>query len=81
MAQQVKVIMVPGGASKYVDIEEGSTVGDVLKAAQFDTKGWTIRLNTKPADINDKVQANDFVMMAKEIVGNGQLLVDRFFLL
>jgi len=66
---EVKIGKLPG-TIKEVRMEGESTVGDVIAMADLDPVGYEIRLNGRPATLNDIVHARDTILLVRRIQGN-----------
>lgn len=65
----VKIGKLPG-TIKEVSMDGESTVADVIAQADLDPAGYEIRLNGRPASLNDRVHARDTVLLVRKIQGN-----------
>ena len=59
------------GRSQVVDLNEGATIADALKAADLSVAGYELRLSgTVTEDFNKEVKDGDMVLLAQKIKGN-----------
>ena len=66
---EVRVGRMPGPLNLYA-VEEGSTVKNVLKLAQVNSKGFRIEVNDDVAELNDEVSDGDTILLTKSVQGN-----------
>ena len=68
--QQVRVGKLPGKIQEVDIMPERGTILDVLAAAQLTHDGYELRLNGTPAEMEQRVQPGDTVLLVKKIKGN-----------
>ena len=67
---KVKVGKIPG-RTQVVELNEGATIADALKAADLSVAGYELRLSgTVTEDFNKEVKDGDMVLLAQKIKGN-----------
>ena len=67
---KVKVGKIPG-RTQVVELNEGATIADALKAADLSVSGYELRLSgTVTEDFNKQVKDGDMVLLAQKIKGN-----------
>ena len=67
---KVKVGKIPG-RTQVVELNEGATIADALKAADLSVSGYELRLSgTVTEDFNKEVKDGDMVLLAQKIKGN-----------
>ena len=67
---KVKVGKIPG-RTQVVELNEGATIADALKAADLPVSGYELRLSgTVTEDFNKEVKDGDMVLLAQKIKGN-----------
>lgn len=69
MAEQVRVGRLPGRIQE-VEIPQGGMIADILAVAELTADGYELRLNGSLAEINERVQPGDTVLLVKKIKGN-----------
>lgn len=72
MAKQIGVrIGVMPGRMYDVEVPEGSTILDCIKAAKIQNgESRELRLNAEPAELDQKVRSGDLICLARELRGN-----------
>jgi sulfur carrier protein ThiS len=60
---------MPGTIRQY-DVPEGATVQDVLNKAGLATDGFEIRINGQTANPGDQVEADQTILLVRQIKGN-----------
>lgn len=69
---KVKVGIFPGGV-KTVKLEEGATIADALKEADYNPEGYSLSLNGfETEDFTKEVKEKDIVSIKKRIKGNSE---------
>ena len=67
---KIKVGKIPG-RTQVVELNEGATIADALKAADLSVSGYELRLSgTVTEDFNKEVKDGDMVLLAQKIKGN-----------
>ena len=69
MERFVRVGRLPGRVEE-IKVKEDAAVVDVLAMAKLTPDGYEVRLNGEPADIRQRVQPGDTVLLVKQIKGN-----------
>lgn len=72
----MKVIVgkMPGGRATEVEIPEGGTVLDAIKAAGYEqdlNNGFEARMNNSQTELSNTVSANSIITLTSKITGNG----------
>lgn len=71
---KVVVGKMPGGRATEVEIPEGGTVLDAIKAAGYESdlnQGFEARLNNSQTELSSAVSANSIITLTSKITGNG----------
>lgn len=71
---KVVVGKMPGGRATEVEIPEGGTVLDAIKAAGYESdlnNGFEARLNNSQTELSSTVSANAIITLTSKITGNG----------
>ena len=58
------------GKPQDLDVSPGTTVGQVLEAARLDARGYDVRRNGQPVDMNAIVQDGDAIALYRPVQGN-----------
>lgn len=67
----VKVSKLPGnGTVLEIEIQEGMTVEDAIRAGNFDYSGFEVRLNGQPTEMNARVSGGDLILLLQKLKGN-----------
>ena len=76
----MKIGVMPGTVKSY-EVEEGQTVGAILRARGYEVKGYELRLNGETVDENTIVDASTVnvsseirLFLTKQIKGNAQMV-------
>ena len=75
---KVTVAKTPGSRAVAVEIAEGGTVLDALKAADMDSslgEGFEVRVGFEPAQLSDVVTNNAIVTLTAKVTGNAARVV------
>lgn len=70
MADRVKILKLGSKSSKYIDIEEGATVMDVVEESGLLTEdGLCVRLNNQQTKGDEVVKNGDLITITPKIRG------------
>lgn len=65
----VKIGRIPGTPTE-IEITEGMTVEQAIRAANLDYSGYTVLLNGSETELDVRVTNGDLIMLVKRIKGN-----------